>query len=631
MADPLSVAASIAGLLSAAASVSKVLGPYISAARDTPQIAHHVNAEVQAASIILSALQSLAQNMASVSPQRAALVQVDQVVTVLTDGVFVFSDLESSVGTLPLPDSSSITRLALRSRFQWVRKEAEFTTLLTRLQSFKSSISLILSILQSDTSLRAEQSQAELADSVAHLLENSQDLSRRLMNLEDTFDAQTIVTRRRSISGSIASASDSDRRRLLSPDTASTSAASTASSPVPLVSSFEFEVDLKSSGPYRRAQRDTMDFSFRSSVARSHAWSVFSGLSLGDVSIMSVIALPVYADEITNSRHYQFGGQRSSVLAFAEASAGTHDNDSLLRKCLKIQLQLHQLAELDKLQSPDLSKLRFPLIPDPVAHPFLTMQGHFQKGLPLLALCRHFNEELHWVPRNYRGWAGKIAQGAAYLALEAVSESTLFEPEDIPTVGQVTSHELTGFLKVLSVIEKILSLDPQLILSAGTNAVTEVIQASSGESQVSLESVLLDDFTGELWKLIEPLAGLNVNKLAVDLGLVNTPDWPLIFAPILNILDTEVRFLLEAETNLLLPPTRRRWGPAFQIWGVKIAPHGIAIGSRPRNSKLLRSRADGMDLTRTKAIAKALDLISLPSRLVETKSEFLSVRIRYLY
>ena len=145
--DPLSVSASIAGLLSAAGAIAKVLGPYITAAQDAPKIAAQVSAEVHEATIILSALDRLARNMASVSVQRAALVSIDQVVAVLTDGVLVFSDLEASVGLLPV-GASSATRMGIWSRLQWARKESEFVALLSRLQGFKSSISLILNILQ---------------------------------------------------------------------------------------------------------------------------------------------------------------------------------------------------------------------------------------------------------------------------------------------------------------------------------------------------------------------------------------------------------------------------------------------------------------------------------------------------
>jgi cell division control protein 24 len=144
--DPLSVAASIAGLLTATHEVGKILGPYVSAARETPPITSRVHAEVQSASVILSALQTLTNNLASVPAQRAALIQVDQIVTILTDGVLLFSELEAALRFIPSQDPLG-PRLPLRSRLQWARKENAFVALLTRLQSFKSSISLILIII----------------------------------------------------------------------------------------------------------------------------------------------------------------------------------------------------------------------------------------------------------------------------------------------------------------------------------------------------------------------------------------------------------------------------------------------------------------------------------------------------
>ncbi|KAK0647157.1 hypothetical protein B0T16DRAFT_414757 [Cercophora newfieldiana] len=595
MADPLSVAASIAGLLSAAASISKLLGPYVNAARDTPQIAYHVNDEVQAASIILSALQSLAQNMASVSAQRAALVEVDQVVAVLTNGVLIFSDLEASVSTLPLPDSSSITRLALRSRFQWARKETEFTTLLSRLQSFKSSISLILGILRSDTALQAQQHQAELESSVNQLLENSQELTRRLMSLEDTFDAQTIVTKRRSIAGSIASKAES--QRLLLP-----------------TSSFEFEDHLKTSGPYRRAKRDTMDFSFRSSVARSHVWSIFSGLSLGDISVMSVIALPVYADEITNSHHYEFGGQRSSVLPFTETPTRPLDDDSLLRRCLRVEFQLRQLPGLEV---PSLS-------PPYQMHPLRAIQGHFQQGTPLLSLCHCFKQfgledvaDRDYYPLNDGG------KGRVYWALKAISESSIFKPDEIPTIGQVLSHDIADFLKVLDLIERILCLDNDLVLPVDLT-VENTIRDMTNQPEDSVDFLILDDFTRRSWRLVQQLVGLTSHELVDELEILTGREWQAIFKPMLRIAETELSFLLLAELNLLRPPWKRDWSMFSQAWVAEADVYGHAIGSQPRNTKLLRSRVANADLPRTQAIAKALDYISLPSRLVEIKSDLLS-------
>jgi hypothetical protein len=55
----------------------------------------------------------------------------------------------------------------------------------------------------------------------------------------------------------------------------------------------EFEAVLGASRVYRRATLDDCDVSFTSSNALSHAWSALSGFSLADISVISVLALPL--------------------------------------------------------------------------------------------------------------------------------------------------------------------------------------------------------------------------------------------------------------------------------------------------------------------------------------------------
>lgn len=69
---------------------------------------------------------------------------------------------------------------------------------------------------------------------------------------------------------------------------------------------FEFQAALDESMPYRRAREDTVDNSVKDSVAASNSWSIFSGISLSDVSILSHIAIPVYPADILNAHHYEF-------------------------------------------------------------------------------------------------------------------------------------------------------------------------------------------------------------------------------------------------------------------------------------------------------------------------------------
>src|SRR5438034_9545722 len=55
----------------------------------------------------------------------------------------------------------------------------------------------------------------------------------------------------------------------------------------------------------RRVWRSSGKMSFTSSAVRSNVWSIFSSFSLAEVSIISVIALPLYLQEISNVEFYK--------------------------------------------------------------------------------------------------------------------------------------------------------------------------------------------------------------------------------------------------------------------------------------------------------------------------------------
>jgi hypothetical protein len=73
---------------------------------------------------------------------------------------------------------------------------------------------------------------------------------------------------------------------------------------------FAFEETLEKSRAYRRAPNWNLDdVSYRSSILNPHALSLLSrlsSLSLGDVSTISIIALPLFSTDLSNSSHYCF-------------------------------------------------------------------------------------------------------------------------------------------------------------------------------------------------------------------------------------------------------------------------------------------------------------------------------------
>lgn len=68
--------------------------------------------------------------------------------------------------------------------------------------------------------------------------------------------------------------------------------------------SFSFDDDLKDSRPYTKAMRRSIIWSPRSSAIGTIGWSCLSGLSLADVSEISVINLPVSPCELWNGERY---------------------------------------------------------------------------------------------------------------------------------------------------------------------------------------------------------------------------------------------------------------------------------------------------------------------------------------
>ncbi|KAI8161833.1 hypothetical protein K4K49_013265 [Colletotrichum sp. SAR 10_70] len=143
MSDPLSIISAIVGILAAAGKVVEVLGPYVSAAKDTPQIASSVHAEVFNSHIILRALHGLLDNLGTASSSRMTLIPIDDLIAIFTNGVLIFSELEESVLKISQSGGDRFT-----VRMQWIRRKDDFTALLLRLQAFKSTIMCLLSILQ---------------------------------------------------------------------------------------------------------------------------------------------------------------------------------------------------------------------------------------------------------------------------------------------------------------------------------------------------------------------------------------------------------------------------------------------------------------------------------------------------
>lgn len=279
----------------------------------------------------------------------------------------------------------------------------------------------------SDSQARAETSQQQLVMTVESLLKRNHELSERLMGMEDTSD--TISQRRGTNSWKSHSVSSSN----------------------PSLFGFGFESDLKASRPYRRAKRDTMDFSAHSSVVRTHAWSIFSGISLSNISEISVLALPLYAEDIENPEHYTFGYEPSEPKPLFPPTVYTK---SIYHECGEIQLQLLQFdwfAELFRQVAP--------VVPG-YENPLSDLICVFRRGTPLLMLFNQLDDS------RSKKWEGLIASSpsatVAKLAtvefIQACVDCLGIQPSECFTIADLMHFDTTDQLKVINppnVIQKL--------------------------------------------------------------------------------------------------------------------------------------------------------------------------------
>ena len=140
--EPISAAASIFGLLGAAAKVSESLIKFSKGIKVAPKLAQTVLQEVSEFTAILSQLERYLVGKKSRSRSYDNLLMVNQVVVTLTECVLIFSELEKVVESLRPAQPMRPKILA-----QWIYNEDAIRKLLVRLQGSKLSLSLMMTTL----------------------------------------------------------------------------------------------------------------------------------------------------------------------------------------------------------------------------------------------------------------------------------------------------------------------------------------------------------------------------------------------------------------------------------------------------------------------------------------------------
>ncbi|KAH8770514.1 hypothetical protein BGZ57DRAFT_436722 [Hyaloscypha finlandica] len=334
--DPLKVTTSIAGLLLAAGQVTSAIFTIKSILSEAPRMVDEILSQIAQIEACLSAIQKLLCKMNSESRQRMALIKVEHLVTSLTQAVLTFSKLEALVNKI-------ITgpRTSLMLRVNWTLNQNKLASIMLQLESHKSSLSLMLSIAQwsvfnvcssvpslhlasslissipnftldvqadmvlkciSESDLEASRSSDVLHQLTNQILASNKDVSKRLRHLEDMYESESIYTVCHR-NGSSDSESGFSVQGMM--ETSDMFQITRRLRTVPELTAHQsFHLDLNTSRVYRRTLSYECDTSFTTSVVRTHAWSVFTGVSLSEISEISVIALPLSARDISNPQWY---------------------------------------------------------------------------------------------------------------------------------------------------------------------------------------------------------------------------------------------------------------------------------------------------------------------------------------
>ncbi|KAH0541711.1 hypothetical protein FGG08_003803 [Glutinoglossum americanum] len=295
--DPLSVAASVVGLLLAGGKMAGLLSKMTSLT-DAPALARAVLTEMSDISAALRHTQDFLRGAIAVPAERRQYILLEHLVATLTGCVTTYSELEPIVDSLRIGASD----MGAFDRVKWSVKENEIRDIVQRLQNHKSSLNLMLTILQCSSSHEIQQSVTRLCGLVEQAVRSNGDLSMRLSRLEGNHTLSSGAS-------NVVPIYDDDGN-----DSATIRPVTTTNGNQPdivdesAITTFAFDSTLKKSRVYSRVNFIRSDSHSESSLVSSDcktaAISIFSSRSLSEVSNLSVYSLPICLGDINNRNWY---------------------------------------------------------------------------------------------------------------------------------------------------------------------------------------------------------------------------------------------------------------------------------------------------------------------------------------
>lgn len=139
--EPLTIASAVVGLIAAASRIGPLLYHFVTHTKDAPRSASQTHDEINSVTAALERLQSYLLGTSTTSIERRSLITLRNIVATLTACVTTYSDLERVVGRC-------VDEEGKFKRIKWLFNESDIAEVLQRLQGHKSSLTLMLTILQ---------------------------------------------------------------------------------------------------------------------------------------------------------------------------------------------------------------------------------------------------------------------------------------------------------------------------------------------------------------------------------------------------------------------------------------------------------------------------------------------------
>ncbi|KAH7354772.1 hypothetical protein BKA65DRAFT_228383 [Rhexocercosporidium sp. MPI-PUGE-AT-0058] len=292
MAEPLSVAASVGGLLTATQMASVGISKLLSSKQSGPKEILEVKMTIDTLRPVVQQVQLLLSNQAKIDPERAAMILFEEIAWTLTDLVETLSDLGQCIKGLEAEQN-----FGWLDSMKWLSRADDLKGYWQKLERGKTSLILMISILTNKSSHATKTAVTKLRVVV---VEGVEGISERLARLERMLAMPDIHE------------ASNDSGRCLRHETASARDATVTVSTNPKIHpalGYTFDDDLQTSWVYMRAKAHaTRPFSVASSAQLTQSWSMLSGRNLSKISNIAIQALPIFEADIHNSNLHSFGG-----------------------------------------------------------------------------------------------------------------------------------------------------------------------------------------------------------------------------------------------------------------------------------------------------------------------------------